>query len=229
MHLKEEESLASEFGFRYLDPQRAFGAQAVAFYTHFNDLIVIDILASGSGSGDDFNAGKVFAGGLEFSVQYDPGIHRRWSFGNPWFLAATYTNARLLSDVGSGDPETIFAGGLRGNRVPYIPEWAFTMGTGVHFDLFGIDITGIYVDETFCTASNVTTLVDPDGTPDARFGKTDDYFIWDFSGYARLTKNVKLFGGIQNVFDQRYVASRHPYGARPGAPLFGYMGIEAVY
>ncbi|HUT91088.1 MAG TPA: hypothetical protein VMY37_16415, partial [Thermoguttaceae bacterium] len=96
LHLKEEESLASEFGFRYLDPQRAFGAQAVAFYTHFNDLIVVDILASGPGSGDDFNAGKVFA-------------------------------------------------------------------------------------------------------------------------------------GIQNVFDQRYLASRHPYGARPGAPLFGYMGIEAVY
>jgi len=228
-HLEEEESLASEFGFRYLDPQRAFGAQAIAFYTHFNDLIVTDILAVGPGSGDDANVGKVFASGLEFSLQYDPGIHRRWAFSNPWFLTATYTNARLLNDIGSGSAETIFSGGLRGNRVPYVPEWAFTMGTGVHFDLVGVDITGIYVDETFCTASNSTTLVDPDGNPDARYGMTDDYFIWDFSGYVRLTRQVKLFGGIQNVFDRRYLSSRHPHGARPGAPLFGYMGIEAIY
>jgi len=131
--------------------------------------------------------------------------------------------------VQSSNPESLFAGGRRGNWVPYIPEWTFTLGTGVHCDLVGVDIRGLFVDDTFTSASNSTTLERPDGTPDSRFGKTDDYFIWDFSGYARLTKNVKLLGGIQNVFDLVYVSSRHPYGPRPGAPLFGHMGLEAVY
>jgi len=227
--LHEEEALASEFGFRYLNAERALATQLIAFYTHFNDLIVTDILAVGPGTGNDENVGKVFASGVEFSIQYDLGSDRGWTFSNPWFLAATYTNARLLNDVDSANPESLFAGGKRGNWVPYIPEWAFTMGTGVHFELIGVDITGIFVDETYTSASNTTALVDSQGHPDARFGKTDDYFIWDFSGYARLTENVKLFGGIQNVFDLRYLCSRHPYGPRPGAPLFGYIGFEAIY
>jgi Fe(3+) dicitrate transport protein len=166
---------------------------------------------------------------VEFTLQYDPGLDRGWAFSNPWFLTATYTNARLLNDVSSADAGSLFAGGKRGNWVPYVPEWMFTMGTGVHFDLVGVDVTGIFVDETYTSASNTTALEDPDGNPDSRFGMTDDYFIWDFSGYARLTENVKLFGGIQNVFDLRYISSRHPYGPRPGAPLFGYMGVEAIY
>jgi len=227
--LHEEESLASEFGLRYLDTRRAFGTQLIAFYTHFNDLIVTDILATGGGTGNDENVGEAFASGLEFSLQYDPGLDHDWAFSNPWFLIATYTNSRLLNDVNSIDPGSLFAGGKRGNWMPYIPEWMFTMGTGVHFDLVGVDIRGIYVDDTYSTASNTTSLQRPDGTPDSRFGKTDEYFIWDLAMYARLTEQVKLFGGIQNVFDLRYLSSRHPYGPRPGAPFFGYMGIEALY
>jgi len=227
--LEEEEALASEFGLRYLNAERAFGAQAIAFYTHFNNLLVFDILAIGGGTGDARNVGQVFSSGLEFSLQYDPGLHRGWGLSNPWFLTATYTNARLLSDVASADPGSLFAGGKRGNRVPYIPEWAFTMGTGVHFELVGVDLIGIFVDDTFTSASNTTLPLDPDGNPDSRFGKTDAYFIWDFSGYVRLTDQVKLFGGVQNVFDEVYLASRHPHGPRPGAPRFAYLGIEAVY
>ena len=227
--LEEEEALASEFGFRYLDPQRAFGTQLIAFYTHFNNLIVTDIMAVGGGSGNSQNVGQAFASGLEFSIQYDPGVDRGWAFSNPWFLAATYTNARLLNDVASADPESYFAGGRRGNWLPYIPEWMFTMGTGVHFDLIGFDITGIFVDETYTSASNTTALENPDGDPDSRFGKTDDFFIWDFSLYAHLNDKVRIFGGIQNAFNLQYISSRHPYGPRPGAPSFAYMGLEAVY
>jgi len=227
--LEEEASLASEFGFRYLNEKRAFGTQLVYFYTHFNDLIVTDILAVGGGTGNDANVGQVFSSGLEFTIQYDAGIDHRWGFSNPWFLAATYTNARLLNDVNSVDPGSLFAGGKAGNWVPYVPEWMFTMGTGAHFELVGFDVRGIYVDETYATASNVTTLERPDGTPDSRFGKTDDYFIWDIAGYAQLTDHVKLFSGIQNVFDLRYISSRHPYGPRPGAPFFAYLGVEAIY
>jgi len=229
VRLEEEESLASELGFRYLNADRAFGAQLIGFHTHFNDLMVFDILAVGGGSGDAQNVGQAYATGIEFSIQYDPGVDRCWGFSNPWFLTGTYTEARLLNDVSSGDPGSIFAGGTAGNRIPYIPEWAVTLGTGLHFDMFGMDITGIFVDDTFTTASNTTSLEDAAGDPDSRFGKTDDYFIWDISGYIRLTEHVKLFGGVQNATDLAYLASRHPHGPRPGHPLFGYMGFEAIY
>jgi Fe(3+) dicitrate transport protein len=226
--LSEEESLASEAGFRYSNAERAFGTQVIGFYTHFNDLLVIDNVG-GTGTGDTESIGEVYSGGIEFSMQYDAGEDKCWGFSTPMWITATYTDARLLNDVNSTDPESLFAGGMAGNRLPYIPEFAFTTGSGVHFELFGFDITGIYVDDTFTTASNVETQTDANGDFDARFGKTDEYYLVDLSGYVRLGCNWKLFGGLQNVFDVEYLASRHPHGPRPGAPLFGYAGLEAVY
>ena len=64
---------------------------------------------------------------------------------------------------------------------------------------------------------------------DARFGQIPESLIWDFSSYVWLSDNVKLFGGMQNMFDTEYLTSLHPYGARPGMPFFGYLGIEATY
>ncbi len=227
--LHPETSSASEFGFRYLNPERWFGTQLIAFYTHFCDLIVEDIQAIGPGTGNDENIGKAFASGVEFTIQYDAGLDRNWGFGNPWFLVATYTNARLLNDVNSTNPESLYVGGKAGNWLPYIPEWMFTLGTGVEFERVGMNIRGIYVDDAYCTASNTTSLRRPDGTPDSRFGKTDSYFVWDLALYAMLGEQLKLYGGMHNIFDNRYISSRHPYGPRPGAPFFAYMGLEGMY
>ncbi|HEX22411.1 MAG TPA: TonB-dependent receptor, partial [Chromatiales bacterium] len=62
--------------------------------------------------------------------------------------------------------------------------------------------------------------------PDARFGTTDAYFVADVSAFYRIREGVKLFGGIQNVADANYIASRQPEGPRPGMPLFAYAGLE---
>ena len=114
--------------------------------------------------------------------------------------------------------------------MPYIPDWAISFGTGLHYDLMGVNLTGVYVDETFTSASNTLAQVNPvTGNPDARFGTTDDYFIWDLSGYLILTDNWRVQGGVQNMFNRKYIVSRHPHGPRPGAPLFGYLAVEATY
>ena len=70
--LKEETSTAFEAGARYKNPRQALGVEAVAFFTRFEDLIVIDNIG-GTGTGLDENFGSVNAYGLEFSAQYDPG------------------------------------------------------------------------------------------------------------------------------------------------------------
>jgi outer membrane receptor protein involved in Fe transport len=91
----------------------------------------------------------------------------------------------------------------------------------------GIDLTGIYADQTFSTASNEVFTGGPDA--DIRFGTADDYFLWDLSAYRQLNDNWRIFGGVQNLFDRRYVTTRHPFGPRTGAPLFGYVGMEATF
>jgi len=226
-NLKEEKSFNTELGLRYRDNDGAFSAQATYFHTWFRDLLVRENF--GAGGGADESVGRVRTQGVELSLSYDPGIARGWSFNNPYFLAATYTRARLASDTGSANAESIFSGGAKGNRVPYVPEWTISGGTGIEFDRWGAEIIGTYVDSTFTTASNTRRLVDALGNPDARFGKTDSHFIVDLSTHYRITENSKLFAGVQNALNRKYISARHPHGARPGAPQFFYAGLEATW
>ena len=223
--IKQETSNAYELGARYANPQQALAIEAVAFYTQFNDLIVIDNIG-GTGTGETENFGKVKSSGLEFSVQYDAGIANGWQYRNPWFLTATYTNAVQQNSATSTDAESIFSYGQAGNKVPYIPELVLSLGTGIESKQWGSSITGSYVSETFTSASNVDGQLNGAGNPDARFGKTDAYFVMDVSAFYRIQDGVKLFAGVQNLFDERYISSRQPEGPRPGMPMFAYAGLE---
>lgn len=223
--LKEETSTAFEAGARYTNRSQALTAEVVVFYTAFKDLIVVDNIG-GAGTGDDENFGEVNAYGLELAFQYDAGIANGWKLRNPWFLSMTYTNAEQQNDAQSTNAESIFSFGRKGNKVPYIPEWAINLGTGVESNRWGAFISGSYVSETYTSASNVENQLNGNGIPDSRFGKTDSYFVTDISIFYRVTDIVKLFGGVQNLFDEEYIVSRQPHGPRGGAPLFAYAGIE---
>ncbi len=227
--LDPESSTAFEIGARYTNARQAFAAESTFFYTAFEDLIVTDSVG-GTGTGTDENFGEVDTFGIEFAFQYDAGLVNNWGISNPSYLSATYTNAEQKNDSGSEDAESIFSFGKKGNAVPYIPEWTLSLGTGVETKKWGVFITGSYVSETYTSANNVDgqTFLDADGNEinDARYGKTDNYFTTDVSAFYRINETVKLFGGVQNLFDEEYVVSRQPHGARGGLPQFVYAGIE---
>lgn len=226
--LEEETSIATELGTRYINPQLAFAGEITGFFTYFNDLIVIDNIG-GTGTGDNENVGKVRSFGLEIAADFDPGTAFGWGFKNPYFVAFTYTNAELRSDTTSLDPESIFSGAEKGNKVPYIPEFQITAGTGIEYWKVGLDLTATYVDDTFASGNNTSLQIAPDGTPDARFGKIDSFFIVDVSAFYKLKENIKVIGGIHNLFDEKYMVSRQPHGPRPGSPLFAFVGLEMIF
>lgn len=223
--LDEETSIAYELGTRYSMPNGALQTEAVGFLTQFDDLIVINNVG-GTGTGNTENFGEVDSYGVEFSAAFDAGIYNRWQFSNPWFVTYTYTNAEQQNDAQSVDPESIFSFGKKGNKVPYIPDHQLTLGTGLHFDRWGGEIAAIFVDETFTSANNVSDQVNGIGEPDARFGKTDDYWVVDISGYYQVKEGVKVLAGAHNLLDEEYLVSRQPHGPRPGQPRFAYVGLE---
>ncbi len=223
--LDPESSTAFEIGARYTNAPQAFAAESTFFYTAFDDLIVTDNVG-GTGSGNDENFGEVDTYGIELAIQYDAGLARQWGFSNPSYLSLTYTNAEQKNDSRSKDGESIFSYGKAGNKVPYIPELTLSVGTGIETKTWGTSISGNYVSETYTSANNVEEQINGDGKPDARYGKTDSYFVADVSGFYRINDEVKLFAGVQNVLDEEYVVSRQPYGARGGLPQFIYAGIE---
>ncbi len=223
--LEEETSTAYEAGARYTNAQKSLAAEAVLFYTDFEDLIVADNIG-GTGSGDTENFGEASAYGLEFAAQYDAGIANNWELSNPSFISLTYTKAEQENDAKSEDAESIFSFGEKGNELPYIPELQISIGTGIESTKWGTFITGTYVSDTYTSASNVNNQLNGDGKPDSRFGKTDDYFVADINAFYKVSDTVKLFAGVQNLFDNEYVVSRQPHGPRPGMERFFYGGIE---
>ena len=223
--LDPETSTAYEAGARYTNARQALAAEATLFYTDFKDLIVVDNIG-GAGSGNDENFGEATAYGLELAVRYDAGIANGWKLRNPWFANLTYTNAEQQNDAQSTDAESIFSFGQKGSKLPYIPELQLSLGTGVESRYWGAFISGNYVSETYTSANNVGNQVNGNGDPDARFGKTDSYFVTDVSAFYRVSKTVKVLGGVQNLFDKEYIVSRQPHGPRPGMPQFLYAGIE---
>ncbi len=223
--LDPESSTAFEVGTRYTNAKQAFAAETTLFYTAFKDLIVTDNVG-GTGTGSDENFGEVDTFGLEFALQYDAGLANSWGINNPSYLSATYTNAEQKSDSTSTDAESIFSYGRAGNAVPYIPELTLSLGTGIETQRWGAFISGSYVSETYTSANNVDEQINGAGDLDARYGKTDSYFTADVSAFYRINETVKLFGGVQNLFDEAYVVSRQPDGARGGLPQFVYGGIE---
>ena len=223
--LDPETSIAFEAGLRYANVPQALAAEATFFYTAFDDLVVVDNIG-GAGSGDSENFGEVDSYGVEFAVQYDAGIANDWTLSNPYFLSMTYTNAEQQNEAQSTNAGSIFSFGQKGNKVPYIPALTVSLGTSLESKTWGMFLSANYVSETYASANNVDLQLNGSGDPDARFGRTDSYFVIDVSGFYRVSNRAKLFIGIQNVSDEEYIVSRQPHGARGGLPQFVYAGIE---
>ena len=226
--LTEETSLTKEIGVRYRTSNHALTGDFVYFHTNFDDLIVKDNIGGG-GTGDSENVGDIVSQGVEVKLQYDWGVAKKKYFRNPYYMSFTFTNAELDGDSSSTDPESIFSGGKDGNKVPYVPEYQLTMGTGIEFKKWGGFIDMTYIAETFTTADNVSNPFERLGTSDARFGKTDDIFYVDVSGYYNITDNAKCVINFHNVGDVEYIVSRHPHGARPGKPFTATFGIDITF
>ena len=226
--LEEETSLTTELGLRW-QPHQAVKMETTLFYTRFEDLIVIDNIVS-AGSGTTENAGNINCYGVEWRGEVDPATAWKLGVRTPLFVAVTFTDARLDGDAKSASAESIFAGGEDGNLVPYIPQWQLSAGTGLHFRRAGGEIRATFVDEAYTTANNSNEQINPvTGKADARFGKTDARCTVDVSAYYQVTKLVRLTGSVQNVFNETYIVSRHPYGARPGSPLTALVGVEVKF
>jgi Fe(3+) dicitrate transport protein len=237
-----ETSVGYELGLRHTD-NGGLQAEATLFWTDFSNLIVPDSIG-GAGTGQAENAGSVRTRGVEVSLAYDAGRRLNWGFSNTYEIAVTLTDATLRSDLTAGGTggaaiESIFAGGQRGNRLPYVPRYQIALGTGLQGEAFGIFLDAFYVPSTYASANNSREEINPvgrlgaDGTlgpaPDSRFGKNDAYFLLDLTATYDLTERWRLTAGAQNLLDRTYIASRLPHGPRPGHPRFLFAGIQASF
>ena len=221
--VEKETSLAKEVGFRYMDSN--FLMTATAFHTYFEDLIVIN--NSNSDSTPD-NAGNVITKGLEFQTRYQPqGI---LPVGNlSLFTTYTFTNANLDGAASATDSKaSLFAGGRDGSNVPYVPEHRLAAGFDYDYNQFSFGMNVTYQSETYGTATETETE-EFGGSANARAGRIDSYALLNIYGGYAINDNYRIKAGVNNATDLEYIATRHPHGARAGAPLTAYIKAVANF
>lgn len=218
-NVDKEESLGYELGYRRLDTYLA--AEFVAFFTDFDNLVGSD---AGDPDADPRNAGEAEVWGFEAQISYDFAAACDKGYSTPTYVSATWTSAELKSDLTAGGGDGIYDGATDGSNVPYIPEWKIAAGVGFLTDTWGVNLDATYTSDSFGTANNYD-----DPVTNAKQGRIDSALIFDFSAHYAVTESLTLVGGVQNLFDEEYLASRVPIGPRLGSPRQTYVGFNLTY
>ena len=210
-----EESTNTELGLRWFGP--TLNAELIGFWNRYSNLVGTCTESSGGGCtiGDQFDGGKTRIRGLEASLGYDLGKAHGWTLGVPLRLNYTYTDAEFRTAFSSefeewGDVE-------KGDELPYLPEHMFHVEAGVQGERWRVTLGGNYFDGMRVVAGQGTPLPGQ---------ATDQAWVFDLSASYRLADNAEVFARVENLFDEAYIASRRPAGARPGRPQAGFVGFR---
>ncbi|MEM9172293.1 MAG: TonB-dependent receptor, partial [Pseudomonadota bacterium] len=206
--LDAEESVNYEFGARW---RSAFGRfEAIGFLNDYSNLTAVCTISAGCTPDEldtQTNAGEVRTQGVEFGWNHtiEPGVG---AVTIPLAFTYTYTQAEFQEDFISTNPQ--FGIVQSGFELPYIPPQRANLTVGVNADNWGVNASISYIDR----------MRDVAGTGDfAADQGSDDTTIVDLAAHYDISDRWTVSGRIDNVFDEVYVVSRRPFGARPGKPL----------
>jgi Fe(3+) dicitrate transport protein len=192
--------------------------QAAAFYNDYTNILGKATLATGeSGSGELFNGGAVVVTGIETSAEYDVAHNRGWRVRLPLRAAYTYTDARFQTAFQSGFGEW---GTVQiGDELPYLPKHQGFISIGVAAPRWRGDVSAM---------SSAAMRTRAGSGPMEPGFSTDAFTVVNVTGEYGVTTWTRLFAGVQNVTDERYVVARRPAGARPGLPRTWTLGVRAT-
>lgn len=211
---KPEESVNYEAGARWT--ARHARVEAIGFYNAYSNLTNLCTFSNGCAGA---NVDRQFDGGrariLGAEIYGETELPLGGGFLLPSRLAYTYTYSEFLSTFTSADPQ--FGNVRRGDELPYVPPNQLSGSVGLEKDPWGLNVAGTFVDSMRERAGQ--------GTP--RPGDlTDAYFLLDASVKYKIFSAVELYVNGRNLLNDRYIASRRPFGARPGAPLWVLAGVR---
>lgn len=202
-----EESINYELGLRH-DSGRV-SLEAMAFFNDYDNLVGLCTNSSGSNCdpGEAFNGEGVHVPGLEFAfnTSFEAG---GWQL--PLQIVYTWMNAEFQTDFVSE-----FFGNVRaGDPVPYVPENQLWASIGLERGNWSFYLSGNHLG-TVCTEASC-----------GAFERTEAATLFDLSAHFRISEALELYGVVENLTDELYIASRDPYGARPNKPQTLMVGAK---
>jgi len=215
-----EFSVNYEAGARFAIPSSGTLAEVVGFFNDYSNLLGECTGASGC-SGDllnrQFNGGEARIFGVEAvgAHTFETGCGARI----PFRLVYTYINAEFENAFQSDFPEWGGTDGQveSGDRIPYVPTHQLRVQGGVDRGPFRGNVGLTYVGEMLEEAGQGDGLL-----------TTDDFFLLDALARVALLDGLDVYVRGENLLNQRPIASRRPFGARPIAPLTVMLGLRAA-
>jgi Fe(3+) dicitrate transport protein len=185
-----------------------------------NQVIPVSVSSGGSGTGL-VNGGETKHIGVEGGIRFN--FHQQIKTDYSIVLSAfstyvnsTYDNDRFITvqDVSIN---------LKGNKLPYAPEFTFTGGFELTSPLgFGVNLSATYVGKQFTDELN---SVEP--SPSGETGQMPSFLTTDITAnYFISDINSNLYFSVKNILDERYISSRRPQGIKVGLPRFISAGID---
>jgi Fe(3+) dicitrate transport protein len=213
---KVEESLNWESGVRVR--RAGFGLNLTGFFSDYSNILGRATLAGGeTGTGELFNGGSVEVWGVEAAADTDLARYLDLPLELPVRATYTFNRGTFLTSFESehGPWGTVAAG----DRVPYLPEHLFSGSVGVNRGGWGTTLAW-NGSSAMRTVAGRGAIAENEGT--------DRFVVFNLSGEYELPGGGTLYGGVQNLIDERYVVSRRPAGARPGLPRTLFVGVRIV-
>lgn len=183
--LDAEQAINIEFGVR--GRSNTLRYEFTAFQMDFDNQITPAI----SGGLANANAGSTLHRGLEGALGY------HWDSGFSvdgnltWIPVSEYREDR--------------GGGVdAGNRLPYSPKLLANLSVGYASGPVSVALSGNYVDDQFGSGDNAKPIT---GGGNAIWsGLIPSYHTLDLTGSYDVNKQLRVFGAIKNLTDERYIA-----------------------
>ncbi len=192
--------------------------ELIGFFSDYTNLLVTCTFSSGCEDdliGVQFNAANVAVFGLEAAAH----LEHSWHAVNLTFDASyTLTESRFRTAFRSGSPQ--FEEVDVDDRLPYVPIHQAHAAVGATVPVFGAN-AGIRLAYTF--VDRMRNEASQGDVSDVEL--TDAQHVVDATLQADFTPQSRLYVRVDNLLNQTYIASRRPFGARPGKPFQLQVGF----
>jgi outer membrane receptor protein involved in Fe transport len=230
--LKQVVSHTWEAGFRGNSDRLSTGGKvdwSLGVFRTLNTNDIINVASDISGRGFFQNAGDTLRQGVEASVSYRTA--RLYLFANYAFVDATFRDSLLLNSP--NNPEADADGNIQvhaGDHLPAIPAHRLKIGADYMVtDAWKVGADVIFASDQF--------FVGDEGNDNP---KLDGYAVVNLHTSYDITKNVQIYGLINNLFDKKYatygtffdaaeVGLNDPRTITPAQPFSVYGGMKVKF
>jgi outer membrane receptor protein involved in Fe transport len=194
-----------ELGLKTANEAGTFSLDVAAFFLDWKD---VQLLAVVNGVGINANGGTAESQGVEFTATASPGAGLSLTF------TGAYTDAQLTEDT---DP---IVGGLDGDPLTFVPEWALGLGGDYEWAAFG-DATAYVGGQVSYVGERPADFGNRDAAGNIR--EAEDYTTLDLrAGIIRERWSLELYG--KNVTDEEGITDLEAPGNFPN----GAVGISTI-